>query len=201
MIRLREITGDERLLGQFVDQYPGHSGFPLSMAYARRCRAYAFMDGDAMVGGFFLNSTAPFRSLENMPDEDRRRVMATLDLDQTFEPMCFWMARSVRGGLRMMWFWAIVLYVIRRFPKRDLLACTVSRSLRDLYATVPTMRLLYEGRIDMPDRALPKYVFVVRGKRGLLRGLVMETARRVLRGLVPRLVPARLPATRREATA
>lgn len=197
MIRLREITGDERLLRRFVEQYPFQGGFPLAIEYARRCRAYAFMDGDAMHGGFLLNGTAPFRSLENMPEDDRRRVMAGLDLDQTFEPMCFWMSRAVRGGLRMMWFWAMVLFVVWRFPKRDLLACTVSRALRDLYSTVPAMRLVYEGTIPMPERVLPKYVFVVPGKRGFLRGLAIESARRLARALVP----ARLPAPRRDAAA
>jgi hypothetical protein len=179
-MRLQEITGDEGQVAAFVAGYNGAGGFPLDGAYARRCRAYAFMDGADMNGGFLLNPQPPFRALNDMPDEDRRRILARLDLDQTFEGMCLWMRPAVRGGFRMMRVWATVLYVVWRFPRRDFLTCAVVRSLKKQYLVVHA-DVIYEGTIETPDRVFDKYVLLVRGKRGFLRGLALETLRRLRR--------------------
>lgn len=178
MIRLLEITGDEERVAAFVTGYNGAGGFPLDIAYARRCRAYAFMHGADMIGGFLLNPDPPFRALNDMPDEDRQRILASLDLDQTFEGMCLWMVPTVRGSFRMMRVWATVLYVVWRFPRRDFLTCAVVRSLEQQYLVVDA-DVIYEGTIETPDRVFDKYVILVPGKRGFVRGLVREAVRRV----------------------
>lgn len=180
MMRLQEITGDEGRVAAFVAGYNRAGGFPLDDAYARRCRAYAFMDGADMVGGFLLNPQPPFRALNDMPDEDRQRILASLDLAQTFEGMCLWMIPEVRGSFRMMRVWTTVLYVVWRFPRRDFLTSAVVRSLKKQYLVVHA-DVIYEGTIETPDRVFEKYVLLVRGKRGFLRGLALETARRVRR--------------------
>lgn len=178
MIRLREITGQENLLEAFVAHYALAGGFPLDITYTRRCRVYAFMDGrGTMVGGFLINIAAPFRSLNDMPQEERARIMATLDLDETFEAMCFWFSRSMRGTFKMMTIWAQLLLFLKRFPRRDMLGCTVSKSLLRQYSVVP-FEVLYVGQIQLPHRTLDKYVFLCHGKKGFAQGVVREAWRR-----------------------
>jgi hypothetical protein len=191
MIRLREITGEENLLQAYVASYARAGGFPLDIGYVRRCRVYAFVDGaGAMAGGFLINTTAPYRSLNDMPEEARQRILALLDLDETFEVMCFWIVPELRGGLPMMRFWAELLYVVWRLPKRDIIGCTVSRSLMKQYSRVPAAELVYEGKIETPTRTLDKYVFLCRGKKGFVRGFASETMHRARELLAPQPVKA-----------
>lgn len=178
MIRLCEITGQENHLEAFVAHYAGAGGFPLDIAYTRRCRVFAFTDGGGtMVGGFLINIAAPFRSLQDMPEAEGARIMAQLDLDETFEAMCFWFSRSMRGTFGMMVIWAQLLHFLKRFPRRDMLGCTVSKSLLRQYSVVP-FEVLYVGQIQMPHRTLDKYVFLCHGKKGFARGVVREAWRR-----------------------
>ena len=178
MIRLHEITGKENLLDAFVAHYAQAGGFPLDKAYARRCRAFAFMNtAGKLLGGFLINEAAPFRSLNDMPEEERNRILAMLDLDQTFEAMCFWFAREVRGTFKMMRIWAELLVFLKRFPRQHLLGCTVSKSLLRQYSAVP-ITILYEGQISTPNRVLDKYVFLSKGKKGFVQGIVREAWRR-----------------------
>jgi hypothetical protein len=179
MIRLCEITGQENLLEAFVAHYEGAGGFPLDITYTRRCRAFAFMNAKGiMVGGFLINIAAPFRSLNDMPENERARILSLLDLDETFEAMCFWFSRSMRGTLEMMVVWAQLLLFLKRFPRRDMLGCTVSKSLLRQYSVVP-FEVLYVGQIQMPNRILDKYVFLCHGKKGFAQGVVREAWRRV----------------------
>lgn len=181
MIQLKEISGEEHLLENFVERYAESGGFPLSIDYTRRCRAFAFVDPSGrMLGGFLVNLAPPYRSLNDMPEDARAQIMEQLDIDETFEAMCFWFSREMRGSMKMMWIWAQVLFFIRRFPRRDLLGCTVSRSLFEQYSAVP-ITLLYEGKIQMPHRTLDKFVFLSRGKSGFVRGFMLETWHRTRR--------------------
>lgn len=178
MIQLREITGQDNLLAAFVAHYSQAGGFPLHIEYARRCRAYAFMDGrGTMFGGFLINIAPPFRSLNDMPEEEAARILANLDLDETFEAMCFWFSRSMRGTFKMMVIWAQLLYFLKQFPRRDMLGCTVSKSLLRQYSVVP-FEVLYVGQIQLPHRSLDKYVFLCHGKKGFAQGVVREAWRR-----------------------
>jgi len=178
MIRLREITGQENLLEAFVDHYAQAGGFPLYIEYARRCRAFAFMNAAGkMLGGFLINEAPPFRSLNDMPEDERNRILAMLDLDETFEGMCFWFSRDVRGTFKMMRIWAELLMFLKRFPRQHLLGCTVSKSLLRQYSVVP-ISILYEGKIVMPNRLMDKYVFLSKGKKGFVQGILREGWRR-----------------------
>jgi hypothetical protein len=132
---------------------------------------------EKLVGGFLINLVAPFRSLNDMPDAERNRILATLDLNETFEAMCFWFAREMRGTFKMMAIWAELLFFLQRFPRRDLLGCTVSKSLLRQYSVVP-ISILYEGQITLPHRVFDKYVFLSRGKKGFVQGIVREAWRR-----------------------
>jgi hypothetical protein len=119
MIRLHEITGKEDLLEAFVAHYARAGGFPLDIDYVRRCRTFAFMNGaTAMAGGFLINVAPPFRSLNDMPENERDRILALLDLDETFEAMCFWFARDMRGTFKMMSIWAELLLFLQRSSPR-----------------------------------------------------------------------------------
>lgn len=189
MIRLREITGQENLLKTFVAHYNNVGGFPLEITYTRRCRVFAFMNQQGkMAGGFLINMAPPFRSLNDMPEEERNRVLASLDLDETFEAMCFWIAREKRGTLAMMLIWAELLYFLKKFPRRDMLGCTVSKSLLRQYSVVP-FDILYQGTIQMPHRVLDKFVFLCRGKSGFFQGVVRETWRRIKKVAIGGLIP------------
>jgi hypothetical protein len=77
----------------------------------------------------------------------------------------------------MMAIWAKLLAFLQRFPRRDLLGCTVSKSLLRQYSVVP-ISILYEGQIALPHRTLDKYVFLSRGKKGFAQGIVREAWRR-----------------------
>lgn len=187
MIRLREITGKENLLESFVAQYAQAGGFPLDMSYVRYCRAFAFMDGsEKMFGGFLVNVALPFRSLNDMPEEDRNRIIAMLDLDDTFEAMCFWFSREIRGTFKMMRIWVELLIFLKRFPRRDLIGCTVWKSLLKQYSAVP-ITVLYQGKIQMPGGTLDKFVFLSKGKKGFVRGVVLEAWRRAKKLLTKKL--------------
>lgn len=194
MIRLREITGLENLLEAFVAHYARAGGFPLDITYARRCRAFAFMNSRReMVGGFLINLAPPFRSLNDMPANERERILGTLDLNGTFEAMCFWFSRSMRGSFKMMAVWAELLLFLKRFPRRDMLGCTVSKSLLRQYSVVP-FDILYTGKIEMPHRSLDKFVFLCRGKQGFFQGVVREAWRRAKKLVAEALVPQSSPA-------
>lgn len=194
MNRLREITGQETLLEAFVAHYARAGGFPLDITYARRCRAFAFMNAQGhMAGGFLINLAPPFRSLNDMPDDERSRILATLDLKETFEAMCFWFAREMRGSFKMMAIWAELLLFLKRFPRRDMLGCTVSKSLLRQYSVVP-FDILYQGKIPMPHRTLDKFVFLCRGKSGFFRGVIRETWRRAKKILLGVRTPQSSPA-------
>lgn len=189
MIQLREITGKENLLEAFVAHYAQAGGFPLDISYVRQCRTFAFMAGSQkMVGGFLINVTLPFRSLNDMPEEERNRVLRMLDLNETFEAMCFWFSHEIRGTFKMMRIWAELLVFLKRFPRRDLLGCTVWKSLFEQYSAVP-ISLLYQGQIHTPKRVLDKYVFLAQGKKGFGRGLVLEAWRRAKKLLSNALTP------------
>lgn len=178
MITLREITGKENLLAAFVAQYAQAGGFPLDINYTRRCRAFAFMNGSgAMIGGFLINIAPPFRSLNDMPEDERNRILMMLDLDETFEAMCFWFSRDMRGTFKMMRIWADLLLFLKRFPRRDMLGSTVSKSLLRQYSVVP-FSIVYEGKIQLPHRILDKYVFLCHGKKGFAQGVLREAFRR-----------------------
>ena len=140
-----------------------------------------------MAGGFLINIAPPFRSLNDMPESERDRVVALLDLDETFEAMCFWFSREIRGTFKMMSVWAELLLFLRRFPRRDLLGCTVSKSLLRQYSVVP-ISILYEGQIVMPHRVLDKYVFLSRGKNGFARGVILEAWRRAKKLIIGSLI-------------
>ncbi len=194
MNRLREITGQENLLEAFVAHYARAGGFPLDITYARRCRAFAFMNAQGhMAGGFLINLAPPFRSLNDMPDDERSRILATLDLNDTFEAMCFWFAREMRGSFKMMAIWAELLFFLKRFPRRDMLGCTVSKSLLRQYSVVP-FDILYQGKITMPHRALDKFVFLCRGKNGFFQGVLLEAWRRAKKILIGAQAPQSSPA-------
>ena len=189
MIRLREITGQENQLEAFVTHYASAGGFPLDITYTRRCRAFAFTNEKGqMFGGFLINVVAPFRSLNDMPDEDRERILAELDMNETFEAMCFWFAREMRGTFKMMLIWAELLYFLKRFPRRDMLGCTVWKSLLKQYSVVP-FDVLYEGKIRTSTRILDKYVFLCRGKKGFAQGVVREGLRRAKKLFVHSWIP------------
>lgn len=179
MFRLREITGQESALEAFVAHYAGAGGFPLDITYARRCRAFAFMNArGTMAGGFLINLAPPFRSLNDMPEDARQNILANLDLAETFEAMCFWFSREMRGTFKMMAIWIELLTFLKRFPRRDMLGCTVSKSLLRQYSVVP-FDILYQGAIAQPHRTLDKYVFLCRGKHGFAQGIVREAWRRL----------------------
>jgi hypothetical protein len=199
MIRLREITGQENQLGAFVAHYASAGGFPLDITYARRCRAFAFTSKKGkMFGGFLINIAPPFRSLNDMPAEECARILGELDLNETFEAMCFWFAREMRGSMKMMIIWAELLYFLKKFPRQDMLGCTVWKSLLKQYSVVP-FDVLYEGKIQTSTRILDKYVFLCRGKKGFAQGVVREGLRRVKKRFVdlwnPQSAKRTLPST------
>lgn len=189
MIQLREITGNEDLLAAFVGHYAKAGGFPLDIDYARRCRAFAFMSKmGELVGGFLINIAPPFRSLNDMPENERVRILELLDLNETFEPMCFWFSRRMRGSFKMMAIWAELLLFLKRFPRRDMLACTVSKSLLRQYSVVP-FSVLYRGKIQLPHREVDKFVFLCQGKKGFAQGVLREAWRRVKKQFIATWLP------------
>jgi hypothetical protein len=178
MIRLREITGQENQLQAFVDHYNTLVGLPIEMAFARRSRVFAFMDNKGkMFGGFIINVAPPFRCLAGIPQEDHDRLFALLNLDETFEVVGFWFAKENRGSLASMRMWAQSLYFFKKFPRRDLLGSTISKSLLRQYSIVP-FDILHQGPVQTRTRTLEKCIFVCRGKGGFVQGLVRETWRR-----------------------
>ncbi|HRI63406.1 MAG TPA: hypothetical protein PK156_04190 [Polyangium sp.] len=189
MIRLREITGQENRLEAFVAHYANAGGFPLDITYARRCRAFAFTNEKGQIfGGFLINVAPPYRSLNDMPAEESARIMAELDIDETFEAMCFWFSREMRGTFKMMRVWAELLYFLKKFPRRDMLGCTVWKSLLKQYSVVP-FDILYEGKIQTSTKILDKYVFLCRGKKGFAQGVLREAFRRLEKLFVHSWIP------------
>src|SRR4029079_14637145 len=86
-------------------------------------------------------------------------------------------ALEVRGTFKMMRVWAELLMFLKRLPRRDILACTVSKSLLHQFSAVP-ITILYQGQILTPNRVLDKYVFLSKGKNGFAKGIVREAWRR-----------------------
>jgi hypothetical protein len=179
MIRLQRLTS-EADLARFGAAYMGNGGFPLPAEYLRRAVVYGLVNRGRLCGGFIVNDSPPFRALNDMAPEDFARTLAELDPEHTFEVMCYWLLPEYRKGVRSTFCWVLMMATIARSPKRDLLLCTVSRRLRDVYLA-PGVRLIYDGVILRPrQEPLPKYVILLRPKTIALGGFVLRVAQRHL---------------------
>ena len=165
----------------FCRLYEDNGGFALSLAYVNRCKAYGLFDssnGD-MVGGFLVNLSAPYRTLEDMPVDDARRIEATLDPDDVFEAACMWIVPRLRRGPDSVAAWALFYRTLLAQGRSTLLGCTVSQGVWALYRRTRPV-VLYQGRIGEGASSLPKTVFIIRPLSRCVPLIATEGLRRVV---------------------
>jgi len=192
MLKSRRIDHEPQALRDFATSYQEASGFPAPLDYLSRCRVRGFFDADAkLVGGYALNSVAPFRYAETTPAGSE---LARADPSDLQELTLMWKSRRVEP------IWTVQIYAsaaadIFRGDRRHVLFGTTAPSLAPLFGSGAT-RLLYHGPTLLGPSGPPAWIFL--GTRwSFARGVWVTFRTRVGRtlGVDPRSA-ARAPSVR-----
>lgn len=163
-------------LEYFIACYLEEGGFPLSLECLRNKDVMLCKRNGKVVAGVLFNSQGPFRSFQDIPDDQLSKVQSAVQLEDCFETMCFWMTPAYRGKLKSLVIWTSLVRIIIKYPKRQLLVSTVSDGLYRMYRPSGAS-VIYRGEIFLSqEEKLPKYVFHFSQKRYQLAKVWLNTA-------------------------
>lgn len=100
MMNSSRILRDHVDLGHFVDSFTAAGGNPIPMEYLQHSMVRGFFRDGALVGGYAVNRSAPFRYAAWVPEPTRAALVREGHFDgrNAAEVSCFWMAKG-QGGL------------------------------------------------------------------------------------------------------
>ena len=184
-------------LAEYRRAYAEASGYHVALDYLERSVVYGLRLRGRLVGGVVMSTLSPLRTLQRIPEPDRSRVEAMLDLDDTVELTCVWLAPSARRGALSALFWFGLFLETSRHGVRTVLFGTESYRLHRLYL-LGKPDVLYSGPVVVDGQELTGWIFrspVAHRWPALARMTVYKTARDLRRRLRP-AAAATVPAQR-----
>lgn len=190
------VSGLERR--DFRDAYAAASGYEVPLEYLSSQQVFGCVRDDRLVGGFVLGTQTPFRTLNRIPEPARSEVAAQLDLDDTLELACLWLAPELRKGRHSVRFWLLFARAVTAQPRRAVVMGTEAAGLRRLYeGGGPT--LLYDGPVTVDGKSTCGWIYTGPTRSfwpGVMRMFACKAFRpsgwRIARGLRQRPSPVGL---------
>jgi hypothetical protein len=193
MSRLRVLETAEEL-HQFGERYAEVSRHVAPMAYLAHATVYGYFLRGEMIGGFTLSDRAPFRVIEGLPADARRKLADELDFDDMVESGCAWLQPQYRG-LGSLSFWWEVSAQAARTGRRWRLGATCVPGLARLYNAVGLPQV-YRGLLEFESDVHHNWVFsddLSQWRQTMARGAWCKIRRGAAKRRVPASVPAFMP--------
>jgi hypothetical protein len=148
----------------FASAYYALSGYKVDASYLRDAKVFLALRGGRLVGGFVLNTVAPFRTMARLPVADQRRLAHEFQEGDTVEMTCIWLVPEERRSPAATRLWLSFVWNSSRAHRTNVVFGTEVGRLRRFYETTRP-RLLYQGHVYIDGQVRKGWVYTIPASR------------------------------------
>lgn len=158
---------------------------PINAKFMATAKVYAFEDKGVLIGGYIVNTAAPYRYLQKLPEAYRETPHAQRYLGEGLpvELTCMWLDRDLAAGWKRRWIYLSAILDAMRQPGRWIVAGSVSDKVAAIHRA-HFNHMIYCGPTTFPGApygeiyAAPRFGLLLRFPNAFLIDLMKRLGRR-----------------------